>query len=372
MNTLEIIRHLVCECGNRNSKIVQSLVSGAPDAEVHCADDADHAVRILHTLKDSGVPSKQVVFASDFKGRLIQKCPGSPGVVCCGYKLINTGFNCLYDCSYCFLNGYLNSYGILVFTNTSEIERQTAEWISENAPKGIMRIGTGEFTDSLMIDEYTGMSGRFIEQFAPHKNLFLEIKTKSSNVDHLLDIREKGSTVLAWSVNTQRNIDHHEPGSASLAERIGAAKKACDAGYYIAFHFDPVILYDGWENEYREVLELILSEIDNRKILWISMGGVRFTKEYKDVVKRLNLNSEFILQENVRCADGKIRYFKPVRRKIYELFRDTLRNNSAPPFLYMCMESPEMWDEIFGKEHYTSELLENDFVEFLKNKISSK
>lgn len=369
MLTLENIKHIVCESGNRDSEIVQSLVSGAQNAEIHYADDADGAVKILHRLKDSGTLSKQVIFASDFKGRLIQKCPGSPGVVCCGYKLVNTGFNCLYDCSYCFLNGYLNSYGILVFTNTDEIERQAAEWISENVSAGIIRIGTGEFTDSLMIDSHTGMSSKFIEKFAPHRNLFLEIKTKSSNVDHLLSIKEKGSTVLAWSVNTQRNIDRHEPGSASLDERICAAVKAASAGYYIAFHFDPVILYDGWEDEYRAVVRMLLSEIDNKKILWISMGGVRFTKEYKDVVKRLGLNDEFILQENVRCSDGKYRYFKPARRRIYELFRDEVGKSTEPPFLYMCMESPEMWEDVFGKVNYSSEHLEQDFVEFLKNRI---
>jgi spore photoproduct lyase len=369
MVTLKDISRIVCEKEDLDTPIVRSIVSGAPQAELILASDIDDAVRRLYSLRDSGVPSKKVVFASGFKGRLIQKCPGSPGVVCCGYKLVNTGFNCLYDCSYCFLNGYLNSYGILVFTNTDEIERQTAEWISESAGELIVRVGTGEFTDSLMIDSYTGLSGRLIGQFAAHRNMFLEIKTKSSNVDHLLGIKEKGNAVIAWSVNTQRNIYKHEPGSASLSERIDAAKKACGAGYFIAFHFDPVILYDGWEAEYRELVRMLLAAVDNTKILWISMGGVRFTKEYKDVVKSVGLDDEFILQEHVRCADGKFRYYKPIRRRVYRAILDEIAKSLTPPFAYMCMESPEMWDEVFGRENYSSELLERDFAEFLNRRV---
>ncbi len=54
-------------------------------------------------------------------------------------------------------------------------------------------MGTGEFTDSLMMDEVTGIGGAIIEHTSGMPNIMMELKTKSDNIDHLLDIRGKGT-----------------------------------------------------------------------------------------------------------------------------------------------------------------------------------
>ncbi|MCL2389119.1 MAG: hypothetical protein FWC85_01910, partial [Elusimicrobia bacterium] len=45
------------------------------------------------------------LFIVEEKFDFFKPCPCTKGVKCCGYSIINTGFGCLYDCSYCFLQG---------------------------------------------------------------------------------------------------------------------------------------------------------------------------------------------------------------------------------------------------------------------------
>ncbi|HEY1405440.1 MAG TPA: hypothetical protein VF857_02415, partial [Spirochaetota bacterium] len=242
------------------------------------------------------------------------------------------------------------------------------QFLSTITADKICRIGTGEFTDSLMIDEQTALSQLLIQRCAGHKNIFLELKTKSSNIEHLLDVEDKGNAVIAWSLNTPRNIEKYEFGTASLAERLNAAQKASEAGYWVSFHFDPVIRYAGWEREYAQVLEQIFSRIDHRKILWISVGGFRFTREFKGTMREHFPNEDITLDEFVPCPDGKLRYFKPLRIEIYSLFRDIISRQTDAPFLYMCMESADMWDLVFGKDYSSSDDLEREMIEFVRVK----
>jgi spore photoproduct lyase len=372
MRTLDNITDLVFIDSARNRSFAEKILSSHTSVRMHYAESEEHLAEIFGELQSGKVQSKNVLHIGDFKGRLIQKCPGSKGVVCCNYYLINTGFNCLYDCSYCFLNSYLNSFGMMIFSNTDEIILQIDFFLSEIDKNKIYRIGTGEFTDPLMIDAYTGMSSLLIEKFSFHKNVFLEIKTKSNNIDHLCAIKDKGSTVIAWSVNTDKNIKLHESGTASLNERLAAAKKAAEAGYYLAFHFDPVILYDGWQDEYMAVVDRLFTETCAEKIVWISIGGVRFNRDYKESARESGIDRGLTLNEVVMCDDGKFRYFKPVRRSLYQLFYNKIMSYNNPPFLYMCMESREMWADIFGRDSYSTEKLESDFELFLTGVLNKK
>lgn len=367
MRTIDDIDYVLYTVSAERGDIFERIRRSASNAQFLKVNE-DEIRETLDRLRKSGVKSKKTILLHPFKGRLIQKCPGSQGMICCNYQLINSGFNCLYDCVYCFLLGYLNSFGILVFDNYDDIIAQTDKFIAESDPGHIYRIGTGEFTDSLMIDEFTGFSSTLIQRCAPHANIFLELKTKSSNIDHLLDMREKGNTVIAWSLNTHKNIRESEEGTADLEDRITAAMRAVKAGYKVAFHFDPVIRYDGWEPDYRGVLDAVFSKIDMHAIAWVSVGGFRFTGGFKNVMRDCYPDEKITVDEFVTCPDGKLRYFKPLRAEIYTFFRNYFNRLIDPPFLYMCMESSDMWELVFGKDYSTSDDLEREMTAFLKKR----
>ncbi len=50
----------------------------------------------------------------------------------------------------------------------------------------------------------------------------------------------------------------------------------------------------------------------------------------------------------VRGIDGKMRYFRPLRTKMYQLVLSYLRRYISENRVYLCMESPEVWKDVFG------------------------
>ena len=371
MNTFADIRYIISHKGQADSPMVKAFARHDGKTWLHYSDDAG-LDDIIRDLVKEGVESKHVVILKEFKGRFFQKCPGSPGMICCNYLVMNTCFNCLYGCTYCFLNSYLNSYGIMQFTNTGLLTEELRKFIQSSPRDMVYRIGTGEFTDSLMFDEVTGIAEGLIAETAPHANIMLELKTKSRNVDHLLGIAEKGNAVISWTLGPERNIGLYEKGSATLGERLSAAGKASESGFFVAFHFDPVILYEGWKRDYGELLERLFGSIDPGRVPWISMGGFRYAPGFRNALKTVSPGEDLTLGEMFPGPDGKFRYFKPQRVDMYKFLLDRLARYTSEPFIYLCMESAGVWFETTGRSYSTSEDLERHFSESMWQFLKAK
>jgi spore photoproduct lyase len=231
----------------------------------------------------------------------------------------------------------------------------------------VYRIGTGEFTDSLMMDEVTGIGRNLIEHAAMMNNIMVELKTKSPNIDHLLDIPAKGSAVLAWSMNTERNIDRYEKDTSSLEERLFAAKKAVNSGYFVAFHFDPIILYDGWRDDYQKLIRRIFQEIDQAKTVWISLGCFRYSPSFKEIIRDRFPHEDLTAREMFPGRDGKMRYLKSRRRDVYLSLANAIREHASSPFIYLCMESADIWEETLGAHYSSSGELERSMSSYLRH-----
>jgi spore photoproduct lyase len=193
-----------------------------------------------------------------------------------------------------------------------------------------------------------------------------ELKTKSNNIDHLLGIKDKGNAVFAWSLNTERNIAKYEKGSALLNERIQAAKKAGEADFFLAFHFDPVIIYEDWEKEYGDVIRSLFSNINESRVVWISLGCFRYSSGFKDILQDRFPDEELTLEEMFPGIDGKFRYLKHKRIDIYKTMKGFINNYTDKPFIYLCMESKDVWHSVFNRYYDSSLALESDFSAYLK------
>jgi len=352
---------------DRENPIVRRFL-GLRDKEIiECSDEQDLEC-VVESVKRRGVPSKEAVILKKFQGRMFQKCPGSPGVICCNYLLLNIGFNCLYDCTYCYLNYYLNSYGLIQFINVEDSFQDIWDTAGEDRNRAY-RVGTGEYTDSLMFDDVTGIGASLVAGAARRRNLFIELKTKSDNIRHLLEIKEKGNAVLAWSLNTTRNIDLYEGGTADLEERLAAAASACDAGYLTAFHFDPIITVDGTIDEYLEVVDAIFEKVKPERVAWISLGCFRHSPGFKEIIREVFPGQKLTTAEMFPGQDGKFRYLKRTRASIYAAMLDRIRSHTDMPFVYLCMESESVWRDVFNVEYRSSEDLERAFSDHLKEKF---
>jgi len=272
-------------------------------------------------------------------------CPCTRGAVRCGYRVCNLGFGCLFECRYCFLPGYVNTPGIILPANLDRFfERFSAA--PQRRSGRTLRLGTGEFTDSLHLDRLTGYSIPLVEFFRDRKDVLFEFKTKSDEISNLLRADPRGNIVAAWSLNTERMAEENEHYAASLDRRLAAAARAAEAGYRIAFHFDPIFFYPGWEREYGETVDRALAAVGPEQISWISLGTLRFPPALKKTIEARFPGSDILNAELIPGFDGKLRYPAFLRARIYRLLIDRIlaRRRGVP--LYLCMESREIWEEL--------------------------
>jgi spore photoproduct lyase len=252
------------------------------------------------------------------------------------------------DCSYCYLQEYLaDNPSLKVFSNVPDLIEQVDRVIARH--RGVFfRIGTGEITDSLALEPYTGTVAELIPYFAEQPNVMLELKTKSDAVQTLLDLDPKGRVVVAWSMNPQRVIDLDEHGTATLDARLEAARLCQQAGYRLGFHFDPMIDYAGWEKDYRALVEQTFATVDWRKLSWISLGVLRQTPGLKRIMRERFPQSLLATGEQVVCPDGKLRYFQPLRVEMYRKMVGWIRAAAPMVKIYLCMESRSVWEQVIG------------------------
>jgi spore photoproduct lyase len=281
------------------------------------------------------------------KGAFWRSCPGTRDYICCGYQVLQVGLNCPMDCTYCVLQGYVNVPAITVFVNVEDLlEELEVRW-AEN-PALVWRLGTGEFGDSLALDGLMGLNELLIPRFAGRGQAILEIKSKWPQLDHLLSLGPNPQVIFAWSLNPAEIISGEEHFAASLESRLKAAAQAVEAGFRVAFHFDPLIYFPGWEEAYQRTVERLGNAVPSQAIAWISLGGLRLLPPLRQLMLQRFPNSRIAAQEMVLAPDGKLRYFKGLRVEMYARMRKWLTQATPEALLYLCMESPRVWQEVFG------------------------
>lgn len=291
---------------------------------------------------------KRQLFICKNRGMFFKPCPGTREYQCCDYQVLNCGTNCPIDCVYCILQAYLNSPWLTFYVNIEQMFHELDTAFSEN-PDQFYRIGTGEFTDSLALDRLTGLSRRLIEFLGPRKNYVLELKTKSAVIENLENLKHHGNTIVAWSLNSTTIMQRQEIRSATLEERLAAAKQCSAWGYQLAFHFDPIIDHPDWKNQYQDTIDKLYNTVPAEDIAWISLGALRYIPSLKEIGIERFPQSRIYFNEFIQGLDGKSRYFRPHRVELYKFIYGLLKERAAErTCIYFCMESDEIWQEVMG------------------------
>jgi spore photoproduct lyase len=79
------------------------------------------------------------------------------------------------------------------------------------------------------------------------------------------------------------------------------------------------------------------------------MGALRFLPALKNIATGRFPRSRFFQEEFVLGLDNKFRYFRPLRTEMYHHMAHHLSRHLDPDTcLYFCMESDEIWQDVFG------------------------
>jgi len=187
-----------------------------------------------------------------------------------------------------------------------------------------------------------------IEFARANSNVILELKTKSANVNYLLRSNAPRNIICTWSLNTPTLIRHEEHGTATLDKRLSAARKIADEGYIVGFHFHPIIHYQNWEEDYREVITQIANEFAPEEVALVSMGTLTYIKSVMRDIRKRAIPSQ-ILKMPMVDAEGKFSYPDEIKLSlfshVYNSFPDYWKEHV---FYYLCMEHRRFWKPILG------------------------
>jgi spore photoproduct lyase len=293
--------------------------------------------------------SKRNIFLTPFKGSFFKRCPGSkPGLACCNYFVLNLGLQCDMNCSYCYLQSFINSPALTIYSNLDEALNEMRT-IAQTSGESRIRIGTGETIDSLSLDDLTLYSRTLIEFFREMPQWRLEFKTKSAKVEQFLDVEHAGNVIVSWSINPQEIITHEEHGTASLEARLNAAQKCVDRGFNVAFHIDPMIWHEGWEENYLKLIGELNRRFDPGQIPYVSLGALRFQPEQRHIMReRFGLTSWVTQAEMFPSKDGKLRYESDLRNEMFSFVIENFKKLNPSWKIFLCMETPESWLSTFS------------------------
>ncbi len=303
---------------------------------------------------------KRILHLTTHSGAFTKQCPGTNQMLCCQYHIINQTSNCPFDCSYCYLPTYLNQPMLTFFINEEDVHKQVRalcerheialkQGVVGGAKKFPLRIGTGEIADSLALDPITEFSEPLANVLADYPNVRLELKTKSKNIEHLLHLKRKDHVVFGWSMNPPEIVDSEEHGTAKFTERVKAAQLAAEAGFGVAFHFDPMIYIPNWKTIYQDAIVYLLNRVPEESIQWVSLGALRYQPQLKGIAIKRFPNSKLFLEASTSGDDGKVRYLREIRSEMFSTLNKTFKELAPKAYTYLCMEPVPVWEKALGR-----------------------
>ena len=308
-------------------------------------------------------PKPRKVQLSDQENEVFGMCPvASEKTVCCNLMTIDAVQGCSLGCSYCSIQTFYSDGKVSVDKNLAEKLANIPLDPSKN-----YHIGSGQSSDSLVIGNKEGVLDAQLKFARENQNIILEFKTKSNNISHLLKTDLPDNVFVCWSLNPQLFIDHEEHGTASLNQRLQAAKDLSRKGVLVGFHFHPIVYYEGYEDDYKNIVRKVMSMFKPSEVAMISMGTLTFIKPAINKLRSTGLKSK-VLQIPMADAVGKSSYTKEIKKEIFSTVYDQFQPWHKDVFLYLCMEESSVWESVFGS-YYKDNV---DFETALFDSVSTK
>lgn len=279
-------------------------------------------------------------------------CPvASEKTRCCNLLTLDAVESCGFDCSYCSIQSFYNQNTITFDSGFSEKLKNL------NLEKNkTYHIGTGQASDSLMFGNREGILDSLFEFARENPNVILEFKTKSDNIKYFLENDVPSNILCTWSLNTTTIIKNEEHLTASLEKRISSARKLADKGVKVGFHFHPIVEYENYIAEYKEVYTQLIEQFNPDEVALISFGTLTFIKPVIKQLREREFRSK-ITQIPMTDASGKSSYPNETKVEMFKSAYESFKPWHKKVFFYLCMEEHQMWNKTFGYQYSTN----NDF-----------
>lgn len=240
--------------------------------------------------------AKRVLVLALFKKQEFETCRPSAD-----FHLPLAG-GCPGACQYCYLaSTYEMRPFIRLYVNLEEILAEAADRIRIKAPE-ITSFEGSSTSDTLALEHLGGSIAQCIRFFAGQEHGRFRFVTKFDTVDELTGIEHNGHTKVRFSINSAHVIRNFEQHTASLEERIAAARKMADAGYPLGFVVAPIIRHDDWHQGYAETFRMLADRLGPHagKALTFELIQYRFTPKTKRIILSAYPATKLPLDESER------------------------------------------------------------------------
>lgn len=356
----------------RNHSDVAGLTG--PQVKKHLLQDlrdhVAHLKRLPKVYPEAGLPKpkgreKYEVVSEQSDKTVHGMCPvASESTVCCNLRTIDAVENCAFGCSYCTIQTF--------YADRFVFDADFAQKLKsiELAPDRFYHFGTGQSSDSLVWGNKNGNLDALCRFAADHPNVLLEFKTKSDNIKYFLETDVPPNIVCSWSLNTRTIVQNEEHFTASLEQRMTAARRVADRGIKVSFHFHPMVYYQGWNSDYPEIAARLLAQFDPEEVLFISFGSVTMIRPAIKQIREAGLPTKILQMEMVPDPHGKLTYPDDIKIRMFSEMHQAFRAWHGQVFFYLCMEKAAIWQRTFGFVYSNNDDFEAEFLERCMRKIA--
>jgi spore photoproduct lyase len=279
------------------------------------------------------------LFIAVKKGALVREAPAAYGFGTddLHYYYIHA-FNCIFECEYCYLQGYFSSPDLVLFVNHDEILRDMAEVVRNNSGKRVW-FHAGEFSDSLALSHVSQELPLYWDFFRQNPETWLELRTKSINLTELRPLTPLPNAVVSFSLSSSEQAEIFDRGTPRALKRIEAMKRLKETGFKLAVHFDPIIFQADFAASFTALVAALAREVGFAALEYISLGVVRFAKDVFREAKENYPESGMFARHFIQGEDAKMRYIRPLRMQLLETAQAILKKHGCPEEkIYFCME----------------------------------
>lgn len=271
------------------------------------------------------------------KGSLVKLTPASYGVGKEAHYYFIHAYNCIYECEYCYLQGYFQSPDIVLFINHEDIIEEMKQITTESeAP---VWFHAGEFSDSLALSHITQEWPIYWKAFSDMPNAFLELRTKSANTKSIENLEPLDNIIISFSLSTESAIKTYDKKTAPLKARLRAMQKLIDKGFKVGIHLDPIIATETVVSDYKKLINTFKEYFKPQDISYISLGVIRFTKDVYQQAQKNYPQSSMLGGPFYTSFDNKVRYSRPLRLHLLKSIESYLHSEGySKEQVYLCME----------------------------------
>lgn len=177
-------------------------------------------------------------------------------------------FGCGFNCTYCTCKRHVPD-GITIATNTNQILTE----INNHAMFAVVDKPNQTHPEFISYDIGCNfdlpLHAKHIEWeyifdfFKTHPRAMGSFATKYVN-EKLLEYNSEGKIRIRFSLMPQFYADFLEPNTSSIEERIKAIDKFIEAGYDVHINFSPVIVTQGWLQNYKVLFQEVDRYVKNK------------------------------------------------------------------------------------------------------------